>query len=163
MGFDRPGQRDFWHTGLHNQGDYFYDASNWTVKVYSTSNPATYYNDVELALGDGMVGLTSYVTCQDLDVRYSSGMGFRGDNVHDVTVQDCDASFIGGTLLDYDSNGDPVRYGNGIEFYDSCYNCLVEGCSIWDIYDAGVTNQGEPEPSTTSPIGTTSWAIADPP
>ena len=136
------GSRDFWHTGLHDQGDYFYDASNWTVQVYSTSNPASYYNDVELALGDGLVGLNNYVTCEDLDVRYSSSMGFRGDTVHDIAVLNCDASFIGGTLLDYDANGDPVRYGNGIEFYNSCYNCLVEGCSIWDIYDDGVTNQG---------------------
>ena len=69
-------------------------------------------------------------------------MGFSGTSIHDVIVQDCDISFIGGTFLDYDQNGDPVRYGNGIQFYNSCYNCLVEGCSIWDIYDDGVTNQG---------------------
>ena len=44
------GNVDWWHTGLHNQGDYYYDASTWTVQVYSTSNPGNYYSDIELAL-----------------------------------------------------------------------------------------------------------------
>jgi uncharacterized protein YjdB len=35
-----------------------------------------------------------------------------------------------------------VRYGNGIEFWDSAHDNLVEHCRIWDIYDAGLTNQG---------------------
>ena len=75
----------------------------------------------------------------------SMGMCGGSQGLHDVAVLNCDISFMGGTLLDYDQNGDPVRFGNGIEFYDSScttYNCLVEGCSIWDIYDSGVTNQG---------------------
>ena len=36
----------------------------------------------------------------------------------------------------------PVRFGNGIEFWDSAHDNLVEGCRIWEVYDAALTNQG---------------------
>jgi hypothetical protein len=35
-----------------------------------------------------------------------------------------------------------VRYGNGVEFWDGAHDCLVEGCRLWEVYDAALTNQG---------------------
>jgi len=34
----------------------------------------------------------------------------------------------------------PLR--NGIEFWSNARDCLVEGCRLWEIYDAALTNQG---------------------
>ena len=48
---DQGSSPDYYHTGLHNQGDFYYNPGNWTVQVYSTSNPASYYSDVEVARG----------------------------------------------------------------------------------------------------------------
>ena len=39
-------------------------------------------------------------------------------------------------------DGKPVRFGNGVEFWAGAHDCLVEGCRLWEIYDAALTNQG---------------------
>lgn len=135
---------------LQNQGDFWYDASNQTVKLYSTENPASYYSDIELALKHHMIseGGKSYVTYEDLDLRYGAAHGIGGGETHHITVTDCDLSFIGGALQYY-SNGNPVRYGNGIEFWNNAHDNLVEGCRISEVYDAALTNQG----NITAPAG----------
>jgi hypothetical protein len=35
-----------------------------------------------------------------------------------------------------------VRFDNGIEFWSDAHDCLVEGCRLWEISDAALTNQG---------------------
>jgi hypothetical protein len=140
---DQGSPPDFVHTGLHNQGDFFYDASNKTVKVYSMANPASLYSDIELALDGNIIQLPNqnYLTFESLDLRYGDyGIAMGGS--HDVTVRDCDISFIGGALFGYEGSGTPVRSGNGIDMYGDLYNILIEDNRIWDIYDAGVTHQG---------------------
>ena len=82
-----------------------------------------------------MVG-TSYVTIQNLELRYGGDHGIQFlDNKNDFTVSGCDISFIGG------ADSYASREGNGIEIWGNAYNALIEGCNIWDCYDAGVTNQ----------------------
>jgi hypothetical protein len=34
-----------------------------------------------------------------------------------------------------------VRFGNGIEFWGAAHDNVVEGCRLWEIYDAALTNQ----------------------
>jgi len=41
------------------------------------------------------------------------------------------------------SDGAPVRYGNGVEFWSGARDCVVEDCRLWEIYDAALTNQGD--------------------
>ena len=35
-----------------------------------------------------------------------------------------------------------LRFGNAIEFWGAAHDNLVEGCRIWEVYDAALTNQG---------------------
>ena len=86
---------------LTTQGDFFSDPSNWTVKVYSTSNPASYYSDIELAQWAVNVVAGSYVTLQNLDLRYSASKAIEISDQHDVTVTGCDVSFIGGNFINF--------------------------------------------------------------
>ena len=60
-----------YNTGLHNQGDFYYDGTDCTVKLHSTSNPASYYNHIELALNNATISAASasFLTIQDLDLR----------------------------------------------------------------------------------------------
>ena len=127
---------------LRRQGDFWYDASNGTVKVYSTINPASRYSGIELALKGAIIqqGNRSYVTYQGLDLHYGD-YGIGGGNTHHITVSDCDLAFLGGALLYRHENGTPVRAGNGIEFWGNAHDCLVERCRLWEIYDAALTNQ----------------------
>ena len=127
---------------LHRQGDFWYDASNGTVRVYSINNPASRYSDIELALKGAIIhqGNKSYVTYQGLDLHYGD-YGIGGGNTHHITVSDCDLAFLGGALLHRHEDGTPVRAGNGIEFWGNAHDCLVERCRLWEIYDAALTNQ----------------------
>ena len=125
---------------LKNQGDYLYDPDTYTVQMYSTSNPAYYYSDIELALGRSVVQAIakSYITIENLAITDGGRMGISTAFVHHFDVRNCDISFMGGSLW---KAGSTTRLGNGIEFYDNTNDVLVENCKIWDIYDAGLTNQ----------------------
>ena len=121
---------------LASQGDWYENSSRY-VTIYSASNPASYYSSggVEIALTRNIVQGGSYVTMQNLDLRYGGFHGMDFENKHDITVANCDLSFMGGV---YSGSS---RMGNAIQFYGSVSYILVEGCNIWDIYDAGISNQ----------------------
>lgn len=140
---DASATPDGYTIGLHNQGDFYYDRDTCTVTVYSTTNPASHYSDIELALNRNIIenAANSHVTYKDLELLYGAQMGISAADASYVTVQDCDLGFIGGGLQVDDPVTGPVRFGNGIQFWGSTHDILVEGCRIWDIYDAGVTNQ----------------------
>ena len=132
-----------YNTGLHHQGDFYYNPTTGAVDLYSVGNPASYYSDIELALDADIINETNqhYVTYQNLNVSYGGAHGICGGETYDITVSDCDLSFVGGGLLKY-INGEPVRYGNGIEFLGNAHDNLVQGCTIAEVYDSAVTNQG---------------------
>ena len=129
---------------LRRDGDYFYDADSWQVRLRSEANPATRHQGIELALRRHIIdqGGRRSVTYEDLDLRYGAAHGIGGDNTRQITVRRCDISYIGGGHQLTHPDGTPVRYGNGIEFWSSARDCLVEDCRIWEIYDAALTNQG---------------------
>ena len=136
-----------WGQGeLSQQGNFYHDTGNYSVKVYSTSNPANLYSDIEIESQNtrSIDGLTkSYVTYENFDLRYSDyaiwigGREIYGGVGHDVTVRGCDVSFIGGGQWI-----GTVRGGNGIEVAGSAYNILIENNRVWDVYDAGISMEG---------------------
>ena len=140
---DQGSSPDYYHTGLHNQGDFYYNPGNWTVQVYSTSNPAGYYSDVEVARSDIIIVGGSYVTISNLAAQYGSASGFCFASQHDFTVSHCDLSWIGGSEQgSVDGNGNPVRFGDGFATLYNLSNVLIEDCRVWQIYDAPFGNQG---------------------
>ena len=36
-----------------------------------------------------------------------------------------------------------IRYGNGIELWNGGYNILINNCWIYQVYDSGITHQGQ--------------------
>ncbi len=129
---------------LKKEGDYWYDAATWQVKLVSERNPAEVHASLELALRRHIVDQSnqSHVVYQDLALCNGAAHGFGGGNTHDVVIRNCDISWIGGGHQLTGPDGKPVRFGNGIEFWENAHDNLVEGCRIWEIYDAAVTNQG---------------------
>ena len=131
------------YSDLQQLGDYWFNLDNLTVNLYSETNPAIYYNNIECALSHNIVNQqnTSYVVYENLALKYGSAHGFGGGNTDNIIIRACDISYIGGGGLyfaDYDLYS---RYGNGIEFWGNASNNLVEKCRIWEIYDAAITNQ----------------------
>ncbi|MEW6378493.1 MAG: hypothetical protein AB1611_02665 [bacterium] len=132
-----------WAEGdLINQGDFWYDNNNMTVSLYSIQNPATFYSDIECALSRNIIDETykHHIIYEDLHLAYGAFGGIGGGYAHDIVVRNCDINFIGGG--DWSGTDTVARAGNAIEFWNAASNNLVEGCNIWEIYDAAVTNQG---------------------
>ena len=129
---------------LKQEGDYWYDAETWQVKLYSKRNPAELHRSIELALRRHIVdqGNKSYVVYEGLTLHCGAAHGIGGGNTHHIVVRDCDIAWIGGGHQTTTPAGKPVRFGNGIEFWENAHDNLVEGCRIWEVYDAALTNQG---------------------
>jgi hypothetical protein len=137
------GVRKWSQAGLAKQGDFYVHRVApfpfYKAILYSTSNPAVYYTDIQMALKRDIIsqGGKSNITYRNLDLRYGAAHGIGGGDVHQITVLDCDFSYLGGGL-------DPEterRYGNGIEFWGDASGCIVDRCKFWQIYDAAITNQ----------------------
>jgi hypothetical protein len=129
---------------LQHPGDFVYDARAWQVTLRLDANPATRYRSIELALNRHIIDESgrSHVTYENLDLRYGAAHGVGGSIVEGITVRNCDLSYIGGGHQFTGSDGRPVRFGNGIEFWSDARDSVVEGCRLWEIYDAALTNQG---------------------
>ena len=129
---------------LRQEGDYYYDSRRRQVLLCSAANPAAGHRSIELALKRHVIdeGGRSYVTYENLALRYGAAHGIGGGSTHHITVRDCDISYIGGGHQGTTPAGKPVRFGNGVEFWAGAHDCLVEGCRLWEIYDAALTNQG---------------------
>ncbi|MBI4654718.1 MAG: right-handed parallel beta-helix repeat-containing protein [Nitrospirae bacterium] len=134
---------------LTTQGKFWYgittDGLRNTVWMYSTSNPATYYNgNIEIAMQYAShymfdTSSKSYVIFENLFLKYAgSGVAIGGGSTHHIIIRDCDFSYIGGGYQ-YGA----VRFGNGVQFWDNANNNIVERNTFDNIYDAAVTNQGD--------------------
>ena len=139
---------------LRQNGDYWYEAPARKVWLYSEASPTTLHSSIELALRKHIVdeGGRKYVTYEQLHLRYGAAHGIGGGNTEHITVRRCDIAFIGGGHQFTTPQGKPVRFGNGIEFWDAGRHNLVEGCRLWEIYDAALTNQGSNPRSTQEDI-----------
>jgi len=134
-----------WHREeLRHNGDFWYDPANQQVWLYSDLPLGTQHHSIELALKKNIIeeGGCQYVTYDELQLRYGAAHGIGGGNTSHITVRRCDVSFIGGGHQFTRPDGQPVRYGNGIEFWGAAHHNLVEYCRLWEIYDAALTNQG---------------------
>lgn len=141
----RAGVKKWRPEDLKQEGDYWYDATNRQVRLRSEGNPALRHRSIELALRKNIVdqGRLSHVVYEGLGLRYGGAHGFGSSSTRGIVIRDCDIGWIGGGHLLTTAQGKPVRFGNGIEFWGTASDCLVEGCRIWEIYDAALTNQGK--------------------
>ena len=125
--------------------DYWYDPVECRVHLRMDGNPGQLYASAELALKKHIVsqGGCHDITYDGLAIRYGAAHGFGGHGTANITIRNCDICWIGGALQHMRADGHPVRYGNGIEFWNCASNNLVENNRIWEIYDAALTNQGK--------------------
>ena len=109
---DQGSNPDYYNTGLHNQGDFYYNPGNWTVRCIPRAiRPAiTPTSKWPAAIMSSWA--QSYTTFEDLDVRYGSSCGivFKSNTISftDTTVTGCDISYIGGNLQSGVGAADPL-------------------------------------------------------
>jgi len=131
---------------LKTDGCFWFDPETRCVWLAAADNPAESYRDIEAALRRyNVIHLwwVHHVVFSDFDVRYGAAHGFGGSDNSHITIRNCDISWIGGGHQHTRPDGVPVRFGNGVEFWSDGHDHLVEGCRLWEIYDAALTNQGD--------------------
>jgi hypothetical protein len=129
---------------LEKPYDYYYDGASRRVFLRCPANPATLHESIECAMKRHVINQSNahHVIYDGLAVKYGAAHGFGGENTHHLVIRNCDLGYIGGGHQLTRPGGQPVRYGNAIEFWGSAHDNLVENCRIWEIYDAALTNQG---------------------
>lgn len=135
---DRSFGKRRWSTGtLANQGDWYWDSANKVLYLYSNSIPSNVYQSIRTVNKLNLISASSksYITIDGLALKYGD-YGFVGSGTDHITIKNCDIAYIGGS-----DAGSPVRKGNGIEFWASNSNALVQNNKIWECFDAGITSQ----------------------
>ncbi len=130
---------------LRRDLEMYHNPKDKKIYLYSTSDPDTRFTSTEIGENEILIhsarnGGGSGTTIDNLCLMYSGGYGVEFNyGVSDITVQNCEIGWIGGSLQPTDSR--IVRYGNGVEIYGSCNGFVVDNCYIYQIYDAGITHQ----------------------
>lgn len=130
---------------LAAQGDWFYNVADNLCYLYSAVNPGTHYAHIEAAGVYGEVNvrvgnLRHHITIRNINTKYSGNHGIYIDRAHDVLIELCDVSWIGGWMAFADR-----RQGNGIGIWTEAartYNITVRRNTVNQCYDAGISPQG---------------------
>ena len=129
------------------------------IYVYSTSNPATRFPEIMIALSHHVVKASNgtdnsdagITTMNNIAVKYGGAHGVNSEsnftsNAGNVWLKKCEIAYIGGAIQ-YGDNG-PSRLGNGVQFGNGFVNGRVTESYIHDCFDAGVTFQSYDSGST---------------
>ena len=101
-------------------------------------NPADRFSSIEIGVRQNIIGAAEDTTFDNLCVKYGSAHGIGSGTVNGLTVRYCEFGFIGGSWFRTDTLS---RYGNAIEIYGGCRNFVCDHNYIYQIYDAGITQQ----------------------
>lgn len=128
---------------LKSNFEFYHDLDTSKLYLYMDCNPSITFYDIEICENSYMLfgnANSTDITIENLSLRYGGGHAIRfNSGASNITITNCEIGFIGGSLQ---IKGKDTRYGNGIEFWNSCSNITVENNWIYQIYDAGFTHQG---------------------
>ena len=128
---------------LAEENDYFY--GEYKVYLYSEKSPKEKFSSIEMGDLKHLFLINPKihdVAIENITFKYGGAHGILTlGNSYNITVRNCEVGWIGGCYLPNFNDG-YVRYGNGIESWDGVDNMLVEDCWIYQIYDSGLSHQG---------------------
>ena len=124
---------------LKSDGYFYYDNDEQAVYLYcSEGNPSTVYSDIEIGRKNVLFVPENNVTIDNLGFFYTGAHAISANPaVCGVKITNCEIAWIGG------SSHMDTRFGNGIQFWNGCRNIEISGCYIYQVFDAGITIQGD--------------------
>lgn len=106
-------------------------------------NPGERFDSIELGWYHHLVMFADVedIVIDNLHIRHTGGHGYTGGNFRNVTVRNCIADYLGGSILHGYGPVNIVRVGNSLQDYGWCdgWYCYNNWC--YQIYDTGVTHQ----------------------
>ena len=125
---------------LSKQYDFYSDNEQY-LYMYTNSNPYTTLGQLKVAVRISLLYLRSNMEVSNIRFAYTGAHGIvGGGTLENIKVTNCIIENIGGSYL-YPT--DEIRYGNGIEFYESdTKNVEITNNIIRNVYDVGFTMQG---------------------
>lgn len=129
---------------LTKNGDFYHNSTDNILYLYlDLGRPNQVYKDIEIGTRCAIFTLNAKVkdiVIDNICMKYSGNFGVQAYGFHDnVKITNCEIGWIGGS---YQTDGDTIRYGNGIQFWDTASNILVKDCWVYQNYDTAITIQG---------------------
>jgi len=126
-------------TSLDKNFDYYYNNNEDILYLYlDKGNPGRIYNDIEVCFNKTGFGIGSdNVTIDNLRIKYYGRFGVAtcGNNFTNIT--NCEIGYIGGAI-----QSGTLRYGNGIQQWNSVDTLTISNCWVYQSYDTAITFQG---------------------
>ncbi len=126
---------------LEKNGDFYFNRQMSTLYLYcDAGNPGKVYTDIEACLNKAAfdVNRVAGVTVDNFKIKYFGRLGVDLAAADNSVVSNCEVGFIGGA-----SQNATTRLGNAIQMWQGCDGHLVENCWTYQIYDTGLTPQGD--------------------
>ena len=105
-------------------------------------NPGSLFQSIECVLwGEHkFTKAKHYVIYEDIVFQNSGVHGYQEVMADHIIIRNCEFRFIGGAVWSKELK---IRFGNAVEFWNGAKDIFVENCTFYNIYDSGVTHQGD--------------------
>ena len=126
---------------LHFYHDY---KESGKLYLYSDMNPGERFDSIEFNVKPNIISVgVNDVTIDNLCIKYGGAHGVGAGTVKNLTVQNCEFGWIGGSIQAEGIFGRnyATRFGNAVEIYGGCDVFNVTDNYIYQIYDAAITQQ----------------------
>ena len=135
----------FWHDYSEKTDFKPFAKGTGYLYLYSVKNPGERFKSIEFNVKKHgiAVGGANDVHVDNLCVKYVGSHGIGAGTVKGLRVTNCEFGWIGGSIQAERIFGRKwaVRYGNAVEIYGGCEGFTVENCYVYQVYDAGLTQQ----------------------
>ena len=135
----------FWHDYSAKTKFQPHAKGSGDLYLYSEKNPGERFKSIEFNIKQHcvQVGGSNGVRVDNLCIMYTGAHGVSAGTVKNLKVTNCEFGWIGGSIQGdglFGRNA-PTRYGNAVEIYGACDEYTVDNCYIYQVYDAGITQQ----------------------
>lgn len=121
--------------------DFYFNVNEDTLYIYyDGGNPGKVFKDIEIGLNMPIIDVSNQenVTIDNLSIKYSGRFGIDLCGCDGSTITNCELGFIGGAL-----QTGSTRLGNAIQTWNGVTNQVISNNWIYQIYDTGITWQGD--------------------
>ena len=145
----------FWHDFKKYTAFTPSTGSGYLYLYSANGNPGNRFRSIEFCAGYNQhainVDTNNNVTIDNLCIKYAGAHGISGTGsssaVKKLKVTNCEFGWIGGSVQ-WENSEKVARFGNAVEIYGGCNNFVVDNCYIYQVYDAGITQQYDLSPAS---------------